>query len=134
MLVEERLDLLLVDIAHLLGRHGDHVAVLVAPLARELVDVGLVGEVEVEDSELLEVFGTDIATGIVEFALVALEWGKVRLDQLLSSANFVLGLRWVGCWSLDGWMEGGLHGITYSLVIVPESSHLGGGMMVFVAV
>ena len=76
MLVEERLDLLLVDIAHLLGRHGDHVAVLVAPLARELVDVGLVSEIEVEDSQLLEVFGTDIATGIVEFALVALEWGR----------------------------------------------------------
>ena len=72
MLVEERLDLLLVDIAHLLGRNGDYISVLVASLAGKLIDVCDVCEAEVEDAQLLEVFGADVASGVMEFALVAL--------------------------------------------------------------
>lgn len=72
MLMKERFDLLLIDIPHLLWRHGNHIAVLVATLAGQPVNVGLVCEAIVEDTELLEIFGADVATRIVEFALVTL--------------------------------------------------------------
>jgi hypothetical protein len=74
MLVEEALDLLLVDIAHLLRGDSDDVPILVVARAGELVDVFFIGEVEVEDAEVLEVGCVDGAAGVVEFALVALGW------------------------------------------------------------
>ena len=65
MLIKERFDLLLVDIPHLLWRHSNHIAVLVAALAGQLVDLGLVCDAVVEDTELLKVFDADIAARIV---------------------------------------------------------------------
>ena len=50
MFVEERLDFLFVDGAHLLWGHGDDVSVLVGPFGGELVDVGFGGDVVVEDA------------------------------------------------------------------------------------
>lgn len=47
VLVEKALDLLLVDIPHLLGRNGDLVTVLVPALFGQLVDVLNVAEVVV---------------------------------------------------------------------------------------
>lgn len=72
VLVEERLDLLLVHVAHLLRRHGDQVAVLVAALGGQLVDVFLVGDVVVNHAQVLQVGWVDGAAGVVELALVAL--------------------------------------------------------------
>jgi hypothetical protein len=51
VLVEERLHLHLVDGPHLLGGDGDDIAVLVASLGGQLVDVCNVRESVVEDSE-----------------------------------------------------------------------------------
>jgi len=76
MLLEEALDFLLVDVAHLLGADGDLVAVLVAAFGGERVDGGEGGEVPVEDAEVVEVGGVYRALGVVGKALVALE-GKV---------------------------------------------------------
>lgn len=70
VLVEEHLDLLLVDIAHLLWGYGDHIAILVASFGGKLVDICNVGEPIVEDSQLGEILLGNLATGVVEFALV----------------------------------------------------------------
>jgi hypothetical protein len=70
VLVEEHLDLLLVDVAHLLWRHSDYVAVLVASLESKLVDICNIGESIVEDSQLFKVFLRNLSTGVVEFPLV----------------------------------------------------------------
>lgn len=51
MLVEERLDFVFVHLAHRLGGDGDLVAVLVAPLAGELVNVLDGGASSVEDTD-----------------------------------------------------------------------------------
>jgi hypothetical protein len=53
VLMKERLDLLLIHIAHLLRRDGNQVAILVASLGGQLVDIFLVGDVVVEDAEIL---------------------------------------------------------------------------------
>lgn len=74
VLVEEALDLVLVNISHLLRGHGNHIPVLVASLRRQLVDILLVGEVVVEDAKLREVFRGDCLARIVSFALVALQF------------------------------------------------------------
>jgi hypothetical protein len=72
VLVEEHLDFGLVHVAHLLGRDCDLVAVLVTPLRRDGVDVGDVWVVKVQDAQLGEVFGGDVAARVVRLALVAL--------------------------------------------------------------
>lgn len=71
VLVEEHLDLVLVRLAHGLGRHGDLVAVLVAALRGDGVDVGDGGTVLVDDAERAQGFGGDGAAGVVGLALVA---------------------------------------------------------------
>ena len=72
VLVEEGLDLGLVDVAHLLGRHGDLVPVLVAPLAGQLVDLLEVAHAVVQHAEGLEVVDADRGARVVRLALVAL--------------------------------------------------------------
>ena len=70
VLVEERLDLLLVDVAHLLGGDGDDIAVLVAPLGGQLVDLCNIRESVVEDTKLGKVVLGNVSARVVEFALV----------------------------------------------------------------
>jgi hypothetical protein len=72
MLVEERLDFFLVDVAHFLGRDGDFVAVFVAAVAGESIDVGDLRTQPVDDAEGFEVGGVDLAARVVVFTLVAL--------------------------------------------------------------
>lgn len=50
MLIEEHLYFLLVNIAHLLRRDRDYIAILVASLCGELVDIVFICEVVVENS------------------------------------------------------------------------------------
>lgn len=71
--VEERLDLLLVDIAHLLWRYCDHIPVLVASLRCQLVDILFVGEIVIENAELREVVCSYFLAGVVSLALVDLQ-------------------------------------------------------------
>lgn len=52
MLMEEHLNLLLVNIPHLLGRNSDHIAILVTSLFRQLVDILLVRKAVVQDAEV----------------------------------------------------------------------------------
>jgi hypothetical protein len=70
VLVEEHLDLLLVDLAHLLGGDGDDVAVLVASLGGELVDICNIRESVIENSKLGQVILGNLSTRVVKFALV----------------------------------------------------------------
>jgi hypothetical protein len=71
VLFEEHLDLVFVDGAHLVGRDGDFVAVLVGALRRNGVDGRDTGAVPVEDAERREVGFRDRAAGVVGRALVA---------------------------------------------------------------
>ena len=72
VLVEEGLDLVLVGVAHVGGRHGDLVAVAVAALRGEAVDVGRRGQVAVDDAEPGQGVGRDGGAAVVREALVAL--------------------------------------------------------------
>ena len=73
VLVEEHLDLVLVDVAHLFGRHGDLIAVLVAPLGGQLVDALEAGEAVVQDAEPAELILAHGPARVVRKALVPLE-------------------------------------------------------------
>lgn len=75
VLGEEGLDLVLVRGAQGLRGHDDLVAVLVAALPGELVDLGDGGEVAVEDAQGGQVVLGDGAAGVVGVALVALWFG-----------------------------------------------------------
>lgn len=59
VLVKEHLDLILVHSAHLLGRDGDLISVLVAAVLGDLIDGRHRGTVMVEDSELSQISGID---------------------------------------------------------------------------
>lgn len=72
VLVEERLDFLLVHIAHLLGGHEDFVAVLVSSIRCKLIDVLEIREMVVMYSEAAKVFDADLFAGVMLEALVAL--------------------------------------------------------------
>lgn len=72
MLVEEHLDLLFVDCAHLVGRDGDLISVLVVTLFGECIDVGDLGASAVDDTETFEIRGVEGAARVVILALVAL--------------------------------------------------------------
>lgn len=72
MLMEKRLYFFLVNVAHFLGRDGDFVAVFVAAVAGESVDVGDLRALAVDDAEGFEVAGVDFAARVVVFTLVAL--------------------------------------------------------------
>jgi hypothetical protein len=72
VLVEEHAHLLLIHVAHLLGRDDDLVAVLVRALGGEPVDVGDIREVEMQDAQLGQVVRTDLAAGVVGETLVTL--------------------------------------------------------------
>jgi len=73
MLVEKHLNFLFVDGPHFLGGHCYEVAVLVAAFRGEGIDIGLRGDVVVEDAEGREIGFRDGAAGVVGEALVALE-------------------------------------------------------------
>lgn len=73
MLVEEHVHLFLVHVAHLLGRDGDLVAVLVGASVGDGVDVGDGGAAVVDDAQLLEVVGGQVFAGVVVEALVTLD-------------------------------------------------------------
>ena len=73
MLVEEHVHLLLIHVAHLFGRDGDLVAVLVGASVGDGVDVGDGGTAVVDDAELLEVVGGQVLAGVVVEALVTLD-------------------------------------------------------------
>lgn len=75
VLVEEALDLGLVDVAHRGRRDLDLVAVAVAAVGRQLVDVGNVGDAVVQDAEALQGVVVDLLAGVVGEALVALDVG-----------------------------------------------------------
>lgn len=70
--VEERFNLFFVDIPHLLRRNRDYIAILIASVRCEFVDILLIRDSVVEDSEFCEIFFGNFPTGIVEFALIAL--------------------------------------------------------------
>jgi hypothetical protein len=50
MFMEKGLHFLLVDITHLLWGHGNNIAILVASLRGELVDVLFIGEVVIKNA------------------------------------------------------------------------------------
>jgi hypothetical protein len=70
VLIEEHLDLLLVDVAHLLRGHGNGVSVLVATVCGKFVDIVNGGYVVVDNSEFGEVIDGYFATRVMELALV----------------------------------------------------------------
>jgi hypothetical protein len=72
MLIEEHFDLVLVDIAHLLRRDDDLVAVLVATLLCHLVHTIELGKTVIEDAQLLQSVDIDLAPRIVGQPLVTL--------------------------------------------------------------
>lgn len=97
VLIEERLHLLLVDVAHLLRGHGNNITVLVAAILGELVDICNVGESVVENSQLGQVFFGDLPTGVMELALVnalgivsLVKWGRGRLLTASLSYQYAL--------------------------------------------
>ena len=61
MLIKEHLNLLLVDVAHLLRRHGDLVAVPVVPRRGDVVDRVDRSALAVDDAQLLQVGRVDRA-------------------------------------------------------------------------
>ena len=63
--VEEHLELVLVGLAHFLGRDGDLVTVLVASFLGELVYILAVGEVVVKDAEPGEIAWQDFSARVV---------------------------------------------------------------------
>lgn len=75
VLREEGFDLVFVGVAHLLGRHGDLVAVAVAPRRRQRVHRRHVGQMEVEHADAGEAVGVYRLARVVRLALVALEGG-----------------------------------------------------------
>jgi hypothetical protein len=102
VLVEKRLDLLFVNVTHFLGRYNDLVAVLVAALHCQFVDVGLRCDVLVQHAELRQVRGVHGAPRVVREALVALqELGGVYYEII---------------------------GTAYRQIIIPVCFHCGGGM------
>ena len=72
MLVKEALHLLLVDVAHFIGRHGNFISVLVITGCGDRVNTRNVRYIVVNDSEFGEVIWVDVATRVVWLALVAL--------------------------------------------------------------
>jgi len=70
--VEEHLHLGLVDVAHLLRRHRDLVAISIAPLCGQSVDVLDIRDAVVENAKLLQLLGVDCLARVVGKALVAL--------------------------------------------------------------
>ena len=72
VLVEEHLDLILVDIAHLLGRHKYLVPVLVPALSCQLIDTLQGREMIVKYTEFAQVIDRDLAARIVGQTLVTL--------------------------------------------------------------
>lgn len=80
MLIEKHLHLLLVHLAHLLGRDRNDIPVLVGALARQPVDLGLVREAIAEHAEPRQVVDGDVAAGVVRFALVVLGGGLAGLS------------------------------------------------------
>ena len=73
VLVEEHLDLAFVRIAHRFRRDGNLVAILIASLGSDSVDIRDVWIVEGHDSKLVEVLLVDLATRVVWVSLVALK-------------------------------------------------------------
>lgn len=73
VLVEEHVHLLLIHVAHLVGRDGDLVAVPVGASIGDGVDIGDGGTAVVDHAELLEVVGRQVFAGVVVEALVALD-------------------------------------------------------------
>ena len=87
MLVEEHLDLLLIHVAHFLGRNGDLIAILVRSVVGDGVDGGYGWAAVVKDAKGGEVGRVDGAARVMVEALVALQrmsagsqrgemWGK----------------------------------------------------------
>jgi len=68
--IEEHLDLFFIDIAHFLRGNRDYIAILVASLQCELIDISDIRKSVVEDSKLRKIFLRNFPTGIVEFTLV----------------------------------------------------------------
>ena len=73
MLVKEALHLLLVDVAHFVGRHRDFIPVLVVAGCGDCVNTGNVGNIVINDAEFGEVVWVNRATRVVWLALVALQ-------------------------------------------------------------
>lgn len=88
VLVKKALDLGLVDVAHGGRRDLDLVAVAVAAVGGQLVDVGNVGDAVVQDAEALQGVDVDLLAGVVGEALVALGGeGKGSQSLTLPSAK-----------------------------------------------
>lgn len=73
MLMEEALHLFLVNVTHLLGRHGNLIPVLVVALFSQCVDIIIRSNVTVENTQVGEIVRVDAAPGVVGQALVALK-------------------------------------------------------------
>lgn len=72
MLVEETLDLLLIDVAHLLWRDSNLIPVLVVTRFRQLIDLSLRVDLVVQYAKLGKICGIYRTAGVVGLALVAL--------------------------------------------------------------
>lgn len=93
VLVEEHAHLFLVNVAHLLWRDSDLVAILVFAGLGDIVDVGDRGTFMVDDTEAGEVVGRNGAARVVVFALVTLEveesdWVSIRV---VGCGQYLLG-------------------------------------------
>jgi hypothetical protein len=73
MLIEEHFHLVLIDIAHGLGRYGDLITILVVPVFGDGIDCGEFGAVVVEDAEFCEVRGVNFPARVMRQTLVALD-------------------------------------------------------------
>jgi hypothetical protein len=80
MLVEKHLDLLLIHVAHFLGRNGDLIAILVRSVVGDGVDRGYGWAAVVKDTEGGEVGRVDGAAGVMVEALVTLRRMSVGRD------------------------------------------------------
>lgn len=72
MLVEEHLDLVLIDGAHLVGRHHNLVAVLVSALGRQHVHLAGFGQATVVHADGGQVAGRHLTARVMRQTLVAL--------------------------------------------------------------
>lgn len=73
MFVEEHVHFLLIHVAHLFGRDGDLIPVLVGASVGDGVDVGDGRAAVVDDAQLLKVVGGQVLAGVVVEALVTLD-------------------------------------------------------------